>query len=792
MRDPVSNSLKQEILKSVGQQVKSDQVKNQHSTSNTDLINQPLVLDDFDDDVDERPATTASIKSTTSTSSAAHVTKHSSKSKTSIQRVIREKTHTAPAKSYNITEDGDQSSSDRGSYETRLLQMLQKEGGSSVAASVDSVKDTKTRGRSSTASSSNTQKSTTSLKRLLSGGRNTQSAASNTGNNNNNATGSPINTEKSLKEKYLGFLRFSRKNNDKLSESRDFMPGSNADSISDLEEASNPVPDPVILLERLSKAMESCKWKSPVLSDELCIVDVLFDSDYRKAFNLIKGISELSLNSVTSNAQMHSNTISRTTSFSSSSMSFYSAVESRRGTLPSSAQAPNTFVNPTPTPPTSVMASHASVNDFVDALSTTATATATDLNESINPGGRSVKARAPLLPKKRVNNPIQPGFDPKRNALHKFNSCSTLFTIDSTVYTPPSKPEHLDVTIRAVAHAIHTHLTRTTVLYQELLAFDQQQNNIHTQTNYARKLYKSAEFLSEKLYPIWKVRRIPDEVLTNPEIMHPPTYDELFQFIKQIIVAADLSAEIAIITLIYLERMMVKTKTMLFGVNCFRAILGALMLASKVWDDQAVWNVDFKTIMCDLALEDLNSLERWWLKQVKFDVNIKRGVFAKYWFEVREVAEKVWGIQLGKSRIIGYNSDGNGRRSDDINVSTVFEGGASNLMAPALLHGEEAQRRKSRHELDVVMLKPLTEDHIKKLSGSTTQTKIRSTFLTAPPADGSQKKEKAFFPWTSTAAGGNGGVASKKMASDKYWGREKVKTSVVVTNNNNPDVKHYE
>nr|XP_023420981.1 cyclin-Y-like protein 1 isoform X2 [Cavia porcellus] len=128
--------------------------------------------------------------------------------------------------------------------------------------------------------------------------------------------------------------------------------------------------------------------------------------------------------------------------------------------------------------------------------------------------------------------------------------------------------------------------------------------------------------------------RIPQEYFD-----HDPEHKCIYRFVATIFNAAWLPVECAIITLVYLERLLSYTEMDICPTNWKRIVLGAILLACKAWHDDAIWNIDFCQILKNITLEDMNELERHYLDLLEFNVNVSSSVYAKYYFDLRSLAD---------------------------------------------------------------------------------------------------------------------------------------------------------
>ncbi|KAK5847896.1 hypothetical protein PBY51_016988 [Eleginops maclovinus] len=211
------------------------------------------------------------------------------------------------------------------------------------------------------------------------------------------------------------------------------------------------------------------------------------------------------------------------------------------------------------------------------------------------------KSQTDVREKRKSNylNHMSPGLLTK-----KYSSCSTIFIDDSTVSQP-----NLKSTIKCVALAMYYHIKN-------------------------RDSNRSLDIFDEKKHPLTR-EKVPDDYsVVDPE------HKLIYRFIRTLFSSAQLTAECAIVTLVYLERLLTYAEMDICPCNWKRIVLGAILLASKVWDDQAVWNVDYCQILKDITVEDMNEMERHFLELLQFNINVPASVYAKYYFDLRSLADE--------------------------------------------------------------------------------------------------------------------------------------------------------
>jgi len=197
----------------------------------------------------------------------------------------------------------------------------------------------------------------------------------------------------------------------------------------------------------------------------------------------------------------------------------------------------------------------------------------------------------PLWKKKIISDKVQ---------VHKSNSTSSLF-IDSTISSPKT-PE----------------LLRCLAEYFTALIQSGESVNKESMVKY--------EIFDERKYPLTS---------RKTDTVNIPPLPLVEKYCKDIYKVGQLASEALIMSVAYLQRIMENSTFKVYTFNWRRIILASLILASKVWEDQAVWNVDFIDMFPSTTPYDLGQMEKKLLSMLSFDVSLKASQYAQIYFDLR-------------------------------------------------------------------------------------------------------------------------------------------------------------
>jgi hypothetical protein len=170
-----------------------------------------------------------------------------------------------------------------------------------------------------------------------------------------------------------------------------------------------------------------------------------------------------------------------------------------------------------------------------------------------------------------------------------------------------------------------------------------------------------------------------------------PSLADVSAFYEEFYRRSQLEHDTIIMSLIYVERLIKTSDGVITPTpeNWKTILFSCMVLASKVWDDLSMWNIDFSNVSASTAglstfsLHRINELELALLKCLNFDVKVPASEYAKYYFLIRSMLLRS-GLVQGVEKPLGNNE-----------AFHTLEARTSNYQGTTLLRIGRGRRTKS-------------------------------------------------------------------------------------------------
>ncbi|EHH55114.1 hypothetical protein EGM_04253, partial [Macaca fascicularis] len=231
---------------------------------------------------------------------------------------------------------------------------------------------------------------------------------------------------------------------------------------------------------------------------------------------------------------------------------------------------------------------------------------ALESNPSDHPRASTIflsKSQTDVREKRKSNhlNHVSPG-----QLTKKYSSCSTIFLDDRTVNQP-----NLRTTVKCVTLAIYYHIKN-------------------------RDANRSLDIFDERSHPLTR-EKVPEEYFK-----HDPEHKFIYRFVRTLFSAAQLTAECAIVTLcVHIQGMVAGLGVMQCGTSntWTKALLISLLSYNCVLNFMSSIQNSYGKIYHFYTVKYLNEMERHFLELLQFNINVPASVYAKYYFDLRSLAD---------------------------------------------------------------------------------------------------------------------------------------------------------
>lgn len=143
---------------------------------------------------------------------------------------------------------------------------------------------------------------------------------------------------------------------------------------------------------------------------------------------------------------------------------------------------------------------------------------------------------------------------------------------------------------------------------------------------------------SPSLLPNGMLKRL-EQVFIDTSTGNHPNEISIYNFMKNVLIRSRMEKEVSVICLVYIEKLVEKTGLKIEANNWKRVLLIAMILASKVWDDESFENKHFASVLTQFPIKEINEMESAFLTMIDFEVFVTQKDYAQAYFTLRTYAD---------------------------------------------------------------------------------------------------------------------------------------------------------